>query len=299
VADGWAAMLDDMVRRFETGTFLTVLEQPGKVSRLPNALGGDPKQWPLLAAPAKSKDGLCTLLRAKAHFLVLPKPIVDVMKETWRVEFDEAAGVGRAGTGEHSVPTRGAWMHIPGASDGLASVGYDLGRVPVPLPASYEILNTVYHEMTHAWLWLAEFYDADMQKLATDGQVAYASARGVSGTVFDPWMAFTEAAGEYVGDRIIRWCNALRELDVLRRNLPTFRDELQAKVQKIVDTYDTFGTYAYGRVPVGSTEEQIASPQLSKPLRDLIDKKILDGRPLTKDFADTPLAGLRDALLAQ
>jgi hypothetical protein len=49
---------------------------------------------------------------------------------------------------------------------------------------------------------------------------------------------------------------------------------------------------------VGTTEEKIASPELSKPLRDLIDKKILDGRPLTKDFADTPLAGLRDALLA-
>jgi hypothetical protein len=47
-----------------------------------------------------------------------------------------------------------------------------------------------------------------------------------------------------------------------------------------------------------TAEEKIASPELKKPLRDVIDKRFLDGRPLTKDFADTPLAGLRDALLA-
>jgi hypothetical protein len=95
-------------------------------------------------------------------------------------------------------------------------------------------------------------------------------------------------------------CNALHDLDLLVRSRPADLDELQAKLQKIADTYDTFGTYAYGRVPVGpTTEEQIASPELSKPLRDLIDKKILDGRPLTKDFADTPLAGLRNTLLPQ
>ena len=299
MADYWATVLDDMVRRFETGTFLTVFEQPGKVSRLPNALGGDPTQWTMLAAPAKSKEGLFTLLRAKAHFLMLPKPIVVMMKEDWRVEFDEVPSAGKAGTSENTGP-RGAWMHIPGASDGVASVGYGLGRVPVPPPAPYDILDTLYHEMTHALLWLQEFYDAEIQKLYTDGLAAYAGARGVSGTAFDARKAFTEAASYYVGDRITRWCNALHDLDVVRRTPPADPDELQSKLQEIVDTYDTFGTYAYGRVVVGpTTEEQIASPELSKPLRDSIDKKILDGRPLTKDFADTPLAGLRDALLAQ
>jgi hypothetical protein len=278
MADYWATVLEDMVRRFETGTFLTVFETPGKLARLPNALGGDRMQWPLLAVPARNKEGFFTLLRAKAHFLMLPKPIVDVLKETWRAEFDEAVSAAKGTTGEHSVPTRGAFMHIPGASDGLASVGFDLGRIPMGAPVPYDILDTIYHEMTHAWLWLAEFYDAEMQKLATDGTIAYASARGVSGTAFNPWTAFTEAAGHYVGDRISRWCNALRDLDLLRLAPPADPDQLQAKLQKIVDTYDTFGTYAYGRVPVGpTTEEQIASPELSKPLRDLIDKKILDG----------------------
>jgi hypothetical protein len=38
--DRWTRMLDDMVRAFETGTFLTALEVPGKVAKLPAALGG-------------------------------------------------------------------------------------------------------------------------------------------------------------------------------------------------------------------------------------------------------------------
>jgi hypothetical protein len=296
MADGWATMFDDIVRRFETGTFLTALEQPGKVSRLPNSLGGDPTQWAPLAAAAKTKESLFTLLRAKAHFLMLPKTIVLTMKDDSRVEFDEAAGTGKAGTSENTGP-RGAWMHIPGASDGVASVGYDLGRVSTAVPASYDILDSLYHEMTHALLWLQEFYDAEVQKLYADGVAAYAGARGVDGTAFEARKAFTEAASYYVGDRISRWCIALRGLDVLWRSPPMYRSELREKLQRIIDTYDTFGTYAYGRVPVDSTEEQIASPELSKPLRDAIDKKILDERPLTKDFADTPLAGLRDALM--
>jgi hypothetical protein len=44
----------------------------------------------------------------------------------------------------------------------------------------------------------------------------------------------------------------------------------------------------------------IKSPTLSRPelqaLRDAIDRKILDGRPLTKPFTETPLAHVRDAL---
>ena len=47
------------------------------------------------------------------------------------------------------------------------------------------ILDTLYHEMTHALLWLQEFYDAEIQKLYSDGVAAYAGARGVDGTLFD------------------------------------------------------------------------------------------------------------------
>jgi hypothetical protein len=47
------------------------------------------------------------------------------------------------------------------------------------------------------------------------------------------------------------------------------------------------------------TEEKIASPELSKPLRDIIDKKILDGRRSPRISPKPPLAGLRDALLGQ
>ena len=42
--DGWARAtwqaMEEMVRAFETGTWFTVFEQPGKVARLPDALGG-------------------------------------------------------------------------------------------------------------------------------------------------------------------------------------------------------------------------------------------------------------------
>jgi hypothetical protein len=40
----------------------------------------------------------------------------------------------------------------------------------------------------------------------------------------------------------------------------------------------------------------IKSPELSDALRDALNKKVLDGLPLTKPFDQTPLAGLRDAL---
>ena len=38
---------------------------------------------------------------------------------------------------------------------------------------------------------------------------------------------------------------------------------------------------------------------LSDALRHAIDEKILEGRPLTEPFDDTPLAGLRASLLAR
>jgi hypothetical protein len=40
----------------------------------------------------------------------------------------------------------------------------------------------------------------------------------------------------------------------------------------------------------------IESPDLSPALRDAIDKKVLDGLPLTQPFDQTPLAGLSNAL---
>jgi len=158
--DRWAAFLDDIVRAFEIGTFLTAFEVPGKVGRLPNALGGDPDRWSLIAAPAKGKKGLFELLQAKAHFLMLPKRIVAIMNTT-RVRFLDAAPTeGADGDTQGQDYPRLAEIRILGAGDALAKAGWDLGRAgTAPDPHNtYNILDTLYHELTHAWLWLQEFF---------------------------------------------------------------------------------------------------------------------------------------------
>lgn len=306
--DRWAAMFDDMVRAFETGSFLTVFEQRGKVGRLPDALGGDWKRWPALAAAANasvSKNSFFELLQAKAHFLMLPKPIVAILKESSSVKIDENVGAGQAYTSQFDYDPPEARMHIPNAGTGLASVGYNLGRPPTTLaviPTDYNVLDSIYHEMTHAWLWVQP--DAEIQKLHRDGARAYTPAVGVNGTPFDPYTAFTEAAAYYVGHRVLRWCKSLAALDILMR-APLTDSDRATKLQAIVadyekDNYDDFDpTYGAVAVDTGDNiEEKISQPPLSKPLRDAIDKKILDGRPLTKPFADTPLVSLRDAVMS-
>ena len=223
---------------------------------------------------------------------MLPKTVIDFMRGAagvFRVEITEDVVPGaHADVIEHDVPLRSAEMQLPGASDYLAKVGYDLGRVPVTLPVPYDMVGVCYHEMTHALLWLQEFADADVQKLYKDGNDAYASATGVNGAELDPRIAFSEAASYYVEDRIMRWCTALSGLDRLLRAPPA---DLQTKVQSIVDNYDKF-VPTYGQV----LNVNIKSPDLSTTLRAALDQKVLDGGPLTKPFAGTPLAGLRALL---
>lgn len=300
--DRWATAtfdaLGEVVRAFESIYARTVFEQPGRVSQLPDALGGDAKRWPLLAAPAKGKAGFFELLERKAHFLVLPKPIVAVMKTPRVFLSEKPVPAGFAGEMDGQNLPRTAEIRIPGASDALASAGSDLGRVgAAPAPnTQYDVLRTTYHEMTHAWLWLQEFYDAELGDLYRAGLAAYDDPRGVNGTRFRPHDAFTEAAAYYVGDRVQRWCTALRSLDRLLRAPPADPLDLQTYLQSIVDVYGGVSTDAWVRLN-GDALEKIASPALSAELRAAIDEHLLDGLPLTRPLAETPLAGLRDALL--
>jgi hypothetical protein len=181
-------------------------------------------------------------------------------------------------------------MRIPGASDGLASTGYEYGRSSDSAMArQYKLLSTIYHEMTHAWLWLNQFYDDEFQTLWINGVAAYTLAQDANGKHLDPDDAFTEAAASYVGDRILRWCWTIGRLDVLIRDKLTDPEEIQMKLQWIVGDYDevvpTYGTVDHVR---------IASPDLSTTIRDALNKKVLDDCPCTKAFADTPLVGLRN-----
>jgi hypothetical protein len=170
---------------------------------------------------------------------------------------------------------------------GLVQAGYGLGRSTSPFVGASTILVNLYHEMTHAWLYLQELgarpRDADLQQIL----LAYESA--LQGTGIDPGRALTEAAAYYVQDQISRWCLALNEMDALIRNKPQDHEELQTELQRIVSSYES--TFHTGP---GAT---IGSPQVWAAFRDALDKKVLDGCPCTKPFDDTPLAGLRTTLL--
>jgi hypothetical protein len=295
----WVEMAERILREFETGTDFTVFGVgPDRVMRLPPALGGDPKQWPsLTVSAAKSQAALLDLLWAKAHFLMLPKPIVKFMRNAppIRLSISEAVVAGAAAdTSLDEFPLRSATMHVPGASDYLARVGYELGRAPMEVSVQYDVLGRIYHEMTHAWLWLQEYAGDEIQKLFADGKAAYASAS--DGTItLNPELAFSEAAAYYVEDRIIRWCAALTDLDRLRRTPVADPDARASRLQAIVAAYDKPRSL-YGVVYMDGEPHTIASPAISPALREAIDRTVLDGRPLVKPFAETPLAGLHAAL---
>jgi hypothetical protein len=299
LGDNWFLGIDPIRRAFETGDRGTVLGVPGRlIARLPDALGGDSKQWRLLTAPVKGKPGFFALLLAKAHFLMLPKRIAEFIKESERVLISEAAPApgGLAETLEESSSSEGRWaeMRIPGASDGLVWAGHDLGREALDHPRVYSIVGRIYHEMTHSLLWLQQYADADIQKLFADGLLAYQSAVGARGTTLPAHRAFTEAAGYYVEDMIYRWCSAISRLNSLLLKPPEDLDRRRADLRFTVEEYDKFVS-VYG--VVGG--EKIDSPALSAELRDAINQRILDGLQLTKPFDDTALAGLRASLLSR
>jgi hypothetical protein len=288
----WFSAIDSVLGALEGGINGTVFVAPaGTVGQLPDAIGGDPKQWiKLQAAAAKSKDSFFELLRAKAHFLMLPQTIVTKVKESWRIQLEEyTTGSGLAGTTVLNPDVQTVVIDIPAASLALARSGSSLGRSN---ERNLAIFATLYHEMTHALIDLREFYDEEFQNLCADGFAAYDLATGVDGAKLYPTTAFSEAAAYYVSDKVDRWCEALFQLDVVSRNTsqaPVFRhDELDA----IAFTYNKRAG-PYGIV----LNNPIQSPDLSDALRAAIDKQILDSGPLTMPFDDTLLGSLRTALL--
>jgi hypothetical protein len=264
----------------------------GTLSPLPDALGGDQKWRPALQAVVTvSKDSFFELLRAKAHFLMLPETIATTLKETSRVQlFEDSAGV-LDGLTEWNEEAKTASIHIPKASEALVHAASSLGR---DNNQNLKILETLYHESTHAWIDLREFYEDDdaFQQLYANGLDAYQSATTATKTPVPAKLAFSEAAAYYVGDKIARWCKALYDLDVLSRDKPQAPGGLDFELESIAIRYDKF-VPTYGKVVLAG---EITSPELSIPLRDAIDKKILDGLPLTQPFSRTPLADLRNAL---
>jgi hypothetical protein len=296
-SNSFFTMVDDILGAIEAGAHLTVFDDPGPsgLAKLPDPLGGDKSQQPSLqAAAAASKKAFFKLLDEKALFLMLPRLIIAALKNSVRVKLSEeppSDPKAAADTIKLDNP-RQAQIHFPGATAGLAKVAADLGRLtldkgfPEDEPSDlYGMVGTIYHELTHAWLWLYQFYDNDFQTLWSNGVVAYLDAKGEDGSDLDPESAFSEAAAYYVDDRIVRWCTAIFRLDLLTRVPPVPPDTIASTLASIVADYNK-DTQVYGVV----NHVKIASPALSPELRAALNDRILDGLPLTKSFNDTPLA---------
>jgi hypothetical protein len=312
MSKAWSTAMDTILGAFETDKRRTVFEQPGKIAQLYGELGGEQRVWDLLAVPARFKEGFFDLLLRKAHFLMLPKGIVKFMRDSSSLRFSEtvsAHGSRAATTKQDEDKEKGTFsveMRISGASQNLVVVGYDLGRKP--FQAGYPILDTIYHEMTHALVYLQKSADAGIQKIYADGVREYKAAEGVMNTKFTPPrfaedVAFSEAAAYYVGDKILRWCLALAEVNLLVLTPSLSRAALEFNLNKIAERYNAYvpeyGTVLLSEVAGVYEFEKIAKPELSANLRDAINKNILDGLPLTMPFDATPLGDLGKALLAK
>jgi hypothetical protein len=320
MSNAWSIAIDTICGAFEKEPIGTFLVKPGEVAKLPPKVAALKKETlrrdKPKAIPAVSKDAVVAAfdvnkvaflehLEKKAHFFMLPKPIVNFVKESRMVSISE--NLRHAGATADAVYTKltdkdgnvtsvAVEMQMPGATEALPKVGRTLGG---PFDdREYEVLDVSYHEMTHAWLYLNEFADSDIKALYAQGVDAYEHAKDGTEREFNlPREAFLEAAAYYVEDRIRRWCEAVGGLAELLRVRPPM-NALQENLANIVRDYDApLSKDQYGRI----AGVPIKSPSLSddklRPLRDAIDKKILDGRPLTKKrLNETPLAGLHDAL---
>jgi hypothetical protein len=108
----------------------------GTVAPLPAALGGDPTQWPVLQATVGLYSAFFTLLRSKAHFLLLPETIVTTLKDSGRVYVSETIPAGTpvdaAGAESASSELGTVELRIPTASQRLAEAGLAAGSSGFP-----------------------------------------------------------------------------------------------------------------------------------------------------------------------
>ncbi len=280
-------VLGSITSRYNTNVFVAPI---GTLAPLPAWLGGDPKQWiRLQGAASKSKDAFFVLMSAKARFLMLPQTIITKVKESWRIQLEEhTLPKGLDGLTVLNPDVQTVIVDVPTASLALARSASSLGRSN---ENNLSIFAAIYHEMTHALIYLREFYDEEFQNLCNDGFAAYDPATGDDGANLYPTTAFSEAAAYYVSDKVDRWCSALYQLDVVSRNTTqaaAFRN----------DELDTIAfNYNKRKGPYGIVlEDPIKSPDLSDALRAAIDKQILDNGPLTQPFDDTLLGKLSTAL---
>ena len=145
--------------------------------------------------------------------------------------------------------------------------------------------------MTHAWMLDSRDKDSEMKSLFEEGVKAFAGATGSTGTPLEPFNAFVEASGSYVEQRVLAWCVALARLnatlferdkggdpEAFRRNQADFIAGIVAQYNAAHDV-QTYGTVGVDKIvrPIPAT------------LRQRLDAKLLDNRPLVGRFDETQL----------
>jgi hypothetical protein len=292
----WGTILREFGRRLESAVDLTVFGAgPGTVTPMPDALGGDPLQWPQLTQDASTATGFLNLLRAKAHFLVLPERILDDIRVA-KLPFDFSGWFisGEAET-RYLGNTVVAIRLAPDTLTFVAQLGAGIGRGG-PVEPQAPALGTVYHELCHAWMLEIVKGFETWQRLERDGVTHYAAARVTDGTSVNPRAAYLEAAGSYVGARVLAWYQTLFRLaGFLAVKGTTPADSLATVTRGAREDYDQrMDREVYG--VVGGRE--LMSPGLPPALREALDAQVLEGLPLTRPFDETPLRALYDAILA-
>ncbi|MEV8597351.1 hypothetical protein [Streptomyces sp. NPDC052012] len=289
------AIAREFGRRLESTVDLTVFgSTPGTLIPLPDALGGDPLQRPQLTQLASTSAGFLSLLRAKAHFLMLPERVIDDIR-TAKTRFDFSGWfVSEAAETRYVGNTVLAIRLAPDTPAFVAKLGSGIGGA---MESELSKVGTIFHELCHAWMVEIVAESGPWQEREHAGVTHYADARVTGGESVNPRAAYLEAAGDYVGDRVVAWYRTLVVLSgllVIKGTVPA--DQLTEPVESVRMEYDEeMAKQLYGAV----SGLPLASPGMPSELREALDAEVLDSLPLTRPFDKTPLRTVYDAILAR
>jgi len=282
----WADLANLLLRRIEGAHEFTVFgDGPMGLARLPDALGGDPAQQNAVAARASTGRGFLEILRAKAHFFVLPERLIDdVRGASVPVVFSDVFLGGSASTRYVGNTTLGVQLNS-GTPSFIASWGAEIGRVSTV--ADFAPLGTIYHELCHAWMIDVVADDPYWQDLDTRSVEHYRNAVTAGGLAVDPRRAYREAAGGYVEARVLGWYELLQAFSNARLLQGTIPDTALADL--LTGARVKYDSIADQQVFGSVDESRIVEPGLPEPLRQGLDAYVLSSLPLTRRFEQTPL----------
>ncbi|MEU6093182.1 hypothetical protein ABZ865_41915 [Streptomyces sp. NPDC047085] len=282
----WTDIGSFFLKALEDASPISVVDpDPTTLTPMPAALGGAAAGHADLATQASEPKGFLELLRAKAHYLLLPVTLIEHLQGA-------SATVMFTGVDSNAAAPPASTAVVLGADTPayLTVLGMDLGRQvsssdPGPLGA-------LYGELCRAWLQLAS---GEPWKALNDAGIAhYTNAATTDGGV-DPGEAWGAAVSEYVATRVHEWIALLTNLSNAARDStlsPASRSQL---LDDVCAAYEAaFERTLYGQVD----NKPLVQPTFPPELRDLVDEHLLGLNALTCHYAQTPLVGILDALRA-